>query len=226
MRLGSRLRPQPDQSWRGFHCTPVIAGALVAAALSLVLIAFGAAIGLSIVSSSPTWKDASPALALLSGLFLLLTALASFGLGGYVAGRLRERWHAGAHNDVVEFRDGTHGVVAWALAVVITGLVASASAAIIASKAATPTASPVATAGEPLIAYELDRLFRGDRRPVEGEITSARAEAGRILLAMARPVSGWHGGTAYQSGASARRSITSISQPIVTRPAISACSRR
>ena len=97
--------------------TPVIAGALVASALSLVLIAFGAAIGLSIVSSSPTWRDASPALALVSGLFLLLTAIASFGLGGYVAGRLRERWHAGAHSDVVEFRDGTHGVVAWALAV-------------------------------------------------------------------------------------------------------------
>jgi hypothetical protein len=163
--------------------TPVIAGALVASALSLVLIAFGAAIGLSIMSSSPTWRDASPALALLSGLFLLLTAIASFGLGGYVAGRLRERWQAGAHSDVVEFRDGTHGVVAWALAVVITGLVASASAAIIASKAATPTASPAATAGEPLIAYELDRLFRGDRRPVEGEITYSRAEAGRILLA-------------------------------------------
>ena len=163
--------------------TPVIAGALVASAISLVLIAFGAAIGLSIVSSSPTWRDASPALTLLSGLFLLLTAIASFGLGGYVAGRLRERWHAGAHSDVVEFRDGTHGVVAWALAVVITCLVGSASAAIVASKAATPTASPVATAGEPLIAYELDRLFRGDRRPIEGDITYSRAEAARILLA-------------------------------------------
>ena len=46
-----------------------------------------------------------------------------------------------------------------------------------------PTASPAATAGEPLIEYELDRLFRGDRRPVEGEITYSRAEAGRILLA-------------------------------------------
>jgi hypothetical protein len=163
--------------------TPVIAGALVASALSLVLIAFGSAIGLSIVSSSPTWRDASPALALLSGLYLLLTALAAFGLGGYVAGRLRERWLPGAHTDVVEFRDGTHGVVAWALAVVFIGLVVAASAAAIASKAAMPSASPAATAGEPLIAYELDRLFRGDRRPIEADITYSRAEAGRILLA-------------------------------------------
>src|SRR5262249_2999107 len=40
--------------------TPVFAGALVASAVSLVLIAFGTAIGLGIVSSSPTWRDTSP----------------------------------------------------------------------------------------------------------------------------------------------------------------------
>lgn len=163
--------------------TPVIAGALVASAISLVLIAFGAAIGLSILSSSPTWRDASPAMAVLSGLFLLLTAIASFGLGGYVAGRLRERWHQSAHNDVVEFRDGAHGVVAWALAVVITGLVATASAAVIASRGVQPATSPVATTGEPLIAYELDRLFRAGQRLLEGDLTYTRAEAGRLLLA-------------------------------------------
>jgi len=162
--------------------TPVIAGALVASAISLVLIAFGSAIGLSILSSSPTWRDASPALAVLSGLFLLLTAIASFGLGGYVAGRLRERWYQSAHNDVVEFRDGTHGVVAWAIAVVITGLVAAASAAVIASREVQPATSPIATTSEPLIAYELDRLFRAGQRPFEGDLTYTRAEAGRILL--------------------------------------------
>jgi len=163
--------------------TPVVAGALVASAVSLVLIAFGTALGLGIVSSSPTWRDTSPALTMVSGLFLLLAALVSFGVGGYVAGRLRERWDPSAHSDLVEFRDGTHGIVAWALAVVITGAVAAASVASLSSKAAPPATSSATTAGEPLIAYELDRLFRGDRRPVEGDITYARAEAGRILLA-------------------------------------------
>jgi hypothetical protein len=65
----------------------------VASAISVILIAFGSAIGLSIVSSSPTWRDTSPA----------LTALVSFGLGGYVAGRVRERWTTTAHDEVVEF---------------------------------------------------------------------------------------------------------------------------
>jgi MFS family permease len=162
--------------------TPVVAGAFVASAVSLILIAFGTAIGFSTVSSSPSWRDASATLAFASGLYLLLTAIVSFGVGGYVAGRLRERWHPGAHSDVVEFRDGVHGVLAWALAVVITGLIATATAASIASKSREPATSPSASTGAPLIAYELDRLFRGDRRPIEGEIVYVRAEASRILL--------------------------------------------
>ena len=161
----------------------VIAGALVALALSLVLIAFGSALGLGIVSSSPTWRDASPALAVGSGIYLLLTALASFGLGGYVAGRVRERWHPTPTANIVEFRDGAHGVLAWAIAAVISGIIIAASAGGISSKVVQPTSSPVATTGEPLIAYELDRLLRVERHPPGADLTYARAEAARILLA-------------------------------------------
>jgi hypothetical protein len=163
----------------------VIAGALVALALSLVLIAFGSALGMGVASSSPTWRDASPALAVGSGIYLLLTSLVSFGLGGYVAGRLRERWHPTASASVVEFRDGVHGVLAWAVAATISGIIIAASVAGAVSKAVEPTGSPVASTGEPLIAYELDRLFRAERHPPGAELTYARAEATRILLAAA-----------------------------------------
>ena len=47
---------------------PIIAGAIAAAALGLVLHAFALAIGLSVSSTAPTWRDASFALVLLSGL--------------------------------------------------------------------------------------------------------------------------------------------------------------
>jgi hypothetical protein len=163
---------------------PIIAGALVAAALSLVLITFGSAIGFGVLSSSPTWRDASPALTVASGIYLLLTALVSFGLGGYVAGRLRERWHPTAHSNVVEFRDGVHGVLSWAIAAVVSGLVIAASVAGVASKVVGPATSPTATTGEPLIAYELDRLLRAERHPPpQVDLNYSRAEAGRILLA-------------------------------------------
>ena len=66
---------------------PVIAGAIAASALALVLHAFALAIGLSVSSTAPTWRDASFALFLLSGLYVVLAALASYGLGGYLCVR-------------------------------------------------------------------------------------------------------------------------------------------
>jgi hypothetical protein len=70
---------------------PIIAGAIAAAALALVLHAFALAIGLSVSSTAPTWRDASFALVLLSGLYILLAAIAAYGLGGYLAGLMGAR---------------------------------------------------------------------------------------------------------------------------------------
>jgi hypothetical protein len=164
------------------HWTPAIAGALVASALSLVLIAFGASLGLSVASTAPTWRDTSATLTLLSGLYLVLTALVSFGFGGYVAGRLRTTWDPALHSEFVEFRDGTHGLLSWALAVVISGLVAAVITTAVSSKSVAPATTPVASTGETLIAYDLDRLFRSERRE-QGNLAYNRAEASRILLA-------------------------------------------
>ena len=70
---------------------PVIAGAVTAAALAAVLHAFAGAIGIAVSSTAPTWRDASVALWILSGVYLILVALAAYGLGGYIAGLLRDR---------------------------------------------------------------------------------------------------------------------------------------
>lgn len=161
--------------------TAVFAGALVASAFFLLLLAFGAALGLSVASSAPTWREASPTLSILSGLYLVLTGLVSFGFGGYVAGRCRTKWAAVPHNDFVEFRDGTHGLVSWALAVVITAVVAVGISGVAASKATPTSSAPGTSTGESLMAYDLDRLFRSDR-PTPADITYSRAEASRILL--------------------------------------------
>jgi hypothetical protein len=141
-RARPRRRDARPPRWRQGVCL-TIAGALVAAALSLVLIAFSSAIGLGILSSSPTWRDTSPALTVVSGIYLLLTALVSFGLGGYVVRRLRERWHSTAHSNVVEFPDGVHGLLSWAIAAVVSGLVIAASVAGVASKAVVPLPLPL-----------------------------------------------------------------------------------
>jgi hypothetical protein len=165
--------------------TPVIAGALAAAALSFVLFTFGSSLGIALSSSSPSWRDASIALAILSGLYIILTTVASFGLGGYIAGRLRSRWAAtqAADEDEIEFRDGIHGLLVWALAVALGALLAAAAAAAMASTSAPAASLPNATAGEPIIAYDLDRLFRSQQAPSPAaDLSYSRAEAARIAM--------------------------------------------
>jgi hypothetical protein len=171
---------EADTSTDFIHWGPIIAGALVAAAFSFVLVAFGASIGLSVASSAPTWRDTSPTLTVLSGLYLLLAAMVSFGFGGYIAGRLRKTWGATLHRDFAEFRDGAHGLLSWALAVLISALIVAAAAAAVSSRSV-PATTPAANSGEALFPYDLDRLFRSDRRD-QGNLTYSRAEAARILL--------------------------------------------
>ena len=104
-----------DAEPRYLQWTPVIAGALAATALSLILVTFAAAVGLGVSSTSPTWRDASVALWLLSGLYLILQAIISFGFGAYIAGRMRRPLGA-SPSDQVETRDGLHGLAVWAVA--------------------------------------------------------------------------------------------------------------
>jgi hypothetical protein len=153
---------------------PVIAGAIAASALALVLHAFALAIGLSVSSTAPTWRDASFALVLLSGLYVVLAALASYGLGGYLAGLMRARLTS---REDADLRDGLHGLVVWALATLLTAVIGLATVQSL-TRLVVPS-GPVG--GENLIAYDLDRLFRAERRP-STDLDYPRAEAARILL--------------------------------------------
>ena len=159
---------------------PVIAGAIAAAALALVLHGFAVAIGLSVTSTAPTWRDASFALVALSGLYLILAALASYGLGGYLAGLMRARLTSRENADL---RDGMQGLLAWALATLLTaviGLAAAQSLTRLAAPSEAPAGPSTSVAGENVIAFDLDRLFRSERRNTD--LDYPRAEAARILL--------------------------------------------
>ncbi|WP_349626951.1 hypothetical protein [Bradyrhizobium sp. UFLA03-84] len=148
----------------------------------MILVGFGAAVGLGVSSSSPSWRDASAALALLSGLYLILQALVSFGIGGYIAGRVH-RIIGATPSDMIEGSDGLHGLTSWAIAVIL----GVALVALISPPATRPVVQsrPSATAAEPLLSAELDHLYRSLRHPANIDnidIGYERAEAGRILL--------------------------------------------
>ena len=184
--IETRAEPVTDGAVLQVQWGPIIAGGIAATALALVLHSFAVAIGLSVSSTAPTWRDASIALVLLSGLYLLLAAIVSYGFGAYLAGRMRPRLTT-ATPEEIEFRDGTHGLLVWALATLLTGLIALAAVQSL-SRAAAPSGGPAGTSAsagsENLIAFDLDRLFRGERR-TDADLNYARAEAGRILLTAA-----------------------------------------
>ena len=173
----AEVRAQPYIDWRA-----VIAGAVLAAGVSFTLLAFGSGIGLAVSSAAPTWRDSTPWLWLLSGIFLIFVALCAFGVGGYAAGRMRLATRVAASPESA-FRDGMHGLFMWGLAILMTALLALVGA-VIAAKPAVPsggTAGPASSiAGENILATELDELFRSFRYGPAPE--GLRAEAARILL--------------------------------------------
>ncbi|AWM01575.1 hypothetical protein [Bradyrhizobium amphicarpaeae] len=168
---------------RSIQWSSVFAGALAAGAMSFILIGFGVAVGLGVSSASPTWRDSSTALALLSGLYLILQAVISFGFGGYIAGRTtRPAPMLATIEDDGERRDGLHGLTAWALSVLAgAALLALLGAAAIERSPLRASASS-SSAAEPMLSYELDKLFRAPRRAPNIDLRDARAEAGRILM--------------------------------------------
>jgi hypothetical protein len=60
--IETRAEPVTDGAVLQIQWGPIIAGGIAATALALVLHSFAVAIGLSVSSTAPTWRDASIAL--------------------------------------------------------------------------------------------------------------------------------------------------------------------
>jgi hypothetical protein len=122
----------------------VLAGAGLAAGLSFVLLTFGAAIGLSATSPWPTSGLSVKVIATLAVFWALAQQIGSLMGGGYVAGRMRSRWHEAG--DETEFRDGLHGGLVWAVAVLISAFFVFATASLAVRTGADVAGSAVAGA--------------------------------------------------------------------------------
>jgi len=102
----------------GVSWPAVFAGAVVACALTLVLLAFGTGLGLTMVSPWSGSGVSATTFKITTGLYLVVIAMLSSSIGGYIAGRLRSSW-MDVERDEVYFRDTAHGFIAWALATVL-----------------------------------------------------------------------------------------------------------
>ncbi|MBB3121526.1 hypothetical protein [Pseudoduganella violacea] len=105
-----------DSSASGVSWGAIFGGAAAAAALSFILLLLGLGLGLSAIS--PYSYNDAPLAATTIG-WVIFMQLAASAIGGYVAGRLRVKW-GGVHGDEVHFRDTAHGLLAWAVATLLT----------------------------------------------------------------------------------------------------------
>ena len=170
----------------------VIAGIVLASAISLVLLAFGSAIGLSFADFNAS-DDVNPVwIAIAAASWLLWVQISSFMAGGYLTGRLRRRFND-ATEDESDIRDGAHGLLVWAGALVIGAIIAvgGIGAAVSAVGSAVGTATTAASnvaddadgGGLDPQAYFVDTLFRAPAgaAPAAGSLQDFRGEATRIL---------------------------------------------
>lgn len=167
----------------------IIAGVILASAISLVLLTFGSAIGLSFINFRSASGVVSIWVAIAAASWLLWVQVSSFMAGAYLTGRLRRR-HGDASEHESDVRDGAHGLLVWGGALVIGALIAAggigAAANTAGSAAATVTTAAANVADDAAVdpnAYFVDTLFRtADAASVDEGGEAVRAEAGRILL--------------------------------------------
>lgn len=166
----------------------VFAGALLASAFGFVMVSFGSGLGLS-MTGPVGGEGVSPTLvAIMVGLWTTWVVVSSFMAGGYLAGRMRRRAvDATAHE--VEVRDGSHGIVVWALGVLVAGYLTAAGISSLAGagvsvvKGATSAVAGAASSVSDPMAYVNDKLFRSSAKAENASVdpSEMRSEVARIM---------------------------------------------
>ncbi|MFZ2005766.1 MAG: hypothetical protein WB697_23485 [Stellaceae bacterium] len=180
--------PPPGVSWRA-----ILAGAVVMAAIAFILTALGAGFGLGSISPWPGQNPSATKFAIMGGVWLIIVQWASAGIGGYMAGRLGPEL-ATRHVHEIAFRDTARGIVAWAVAAVITVVLLGSAASSLIGGAARDAATIVGSAvqrtaqgatqnSDPNMpsGYLVDTLFRKSTPDANASPQDTRGDATRIL---------------------------------------------
>ena len=170
----------------GVSWAAVIAGAFVAAALSLALLALGAGIGFSVVSPWTNAGVSSSMIGWTAVIWLVLMQFISSSVGGYLAGRLRTKW-VNVHTHEVYFRDTAHGFLVWAVSLVITAAFLTSAATSMIGGVAGATAADASAPTQsrdgngPNGYYFIDTLLRTNASGSDKDNASTRGEVGLIF---------------------------------------------
>src|SRR3569623_775872 len=194
IKMDTPISERPFSALSGICWASVTAGAVDSLALTIVLLWFGAALGLTVTSP---WSDSGVSATTFkigTGLYLVVVAMISSALGGHIAGRLRSGWDSAVHANEVYFRDTAHGFVAWATAPFVGAVLLASAAAGIAGATSGGLAAGAASAAAsrsssgPMDIY-VDQLLRPSPSAAAATSTNrddSRAESSRLLTASFR----------------------------------------
>lgn len=178
----------------------VVAGGVIAAGMSFVLLSFGSAVGLAVSSPFANEGASAATIGIMAVLWFAFSQLYSFAVGGYVAGRLRSPAGDTTDRDEIQFRDGIGGLLVWASALVISAVLIASTAAGVTRMAASGAgqaignAATAAAPAAPSADYLTDVFLRTTTAPTAATAgapaptaspaqsdADMRAEIGRIL---------------------------------------------
>lgn len=176
----ARTGSSPSAAQSAASWPAIIAGAFVAASVSLVLFALGSGLGFAAISPWPGHGVSATTLAVTSAIWLIVMHWVSSGFGGYITGRLRTRW-VGTHTHEVFFRDTAHGLVMWAVATVLVA--ATLATSLFSAIGGGAHAGAIQAVSSSANAYEVDKLFRSAGSAAGGQAAGdPRMEAGHIAV--------------------------------------------
>jgi hypothetical protein len=190
--------PANESTRSAISWAAIIAGALAAAALTLMLVLVGSGLGLTMISPWAGESSSLTAIGASAAAWLVVVSWLSSLIGGYITGRLRTKW-VGVHTDETFFRDTAHGFLSWALATLFVAWMASstlasvlgagtqaAATAVGATGAAATTAAASGGGPDLSMRYFTDTLLRPGTAPTtpptSGDTEAVAAEVSRILL--------------------------------------------
>jgi hypothetical protein len=158
-----------------------IAGALVATAVTFVVVSLGEGIQLAMASAN-TASPIAAATTIAGAVWLVLAQTLGFAVGGFTAGRLRLDLST-VPSAETRFRDGANGFMVWAVgAVLVASILAIGSALTAANVVWTGEAS----VGESRLGYLVDSLTRAPQ-PGQGA-GSIDADHGRMVRVLENAV--------------------------------------
>ena len=176
-----QIDPTAQHDLRYVDWGAIVAGTVIASAITLVLSGFGTALGLSLTSVSGSGLSGI-GMSIAGGLWVLWVAISSLVAGAYVTGRLRRR--AGdANAQEVMVRDGAHGLVVWGLSALVGAILAASVFSGLARTGAELTRSASMTIGAVIGSSSeaaIDALMRSENVGAVDEPT--RQQIGRIVV--------------------------------------------